>query len=303
MVASVCSLSYKCNYFCRQLVGSLWIVREHSQTTLTVLKKTHKLYFRTILRDSKELLHSCLRLCPPSPANKIIFVVNSSAVCELFMKISHNTLTVKETYSFEKFCAIQRNYFIYGCVCVQPRPQMKYVLSAIRRQSVDHSWAESDYLDCLKKLLFRTIVCDSEELLHLWLRLCPASPTNVISFVGNSSAVCGSFMSTVGLFWLCRKKLHFRAILRDSEDLFHLWLRLCPASPTNEIIFVGNLSAVCGSFKSIIILLCVKKTTFSKGVTSFMVASMSRLAHKWYNFCWLFVVRIMHEHSQNTLTV
>ena len=98
-----------------------------------------------------------------------------------------------------------------------------------------------------KTLHFPAVLRDSEELLYLWLQLCPASPTNVIFFSGNSSAVFEPVMSTVRL--QC-KKLHFRAVLRDSGELFHLWLRLCPASPSNEIIFVGISSAVCESFMS-----------------------------------------------------
>ena len=71
----------------------------------------------------------------------------------------------------------------------------------------------SDYVDYVKKLYFRTILRDSEELLHFLLRLCAAWPTNVITFVGNSFIV-----ASVSSLALKRKK------------------------------FVGNSSAVCGSF-------------------------------------------------------
>ena len=52
------------------------------------------------------------------------------------------------------------------------------------------------------------------------------------------------FNKVVRILWLC-KKLRFRTVLRDLEELLHLWLRLCPALSTNEIIFVRNSSAVC----------------------------------------------------------
>ena len=48
---------------------------------------------------------------------------------------------------------------------------LKSFLSAIRRQSVDHSELSQTALTVLKKLHFRTVLHDSEELLHLWLRL------------------------------------------------------------------------------------------------------------------------------------
>ena len=271
----------------RQKLFHLW-TRLHTNATINNCFGSQKLHFRTILCDSEELLHLWFRLCPASLTNEIFFADNSSAVCESFMS--------------------------------------------------------TDYLGCVKQLHFRTILCDSEELFQLWLRLCVASPTNEIFFVGNSSADCESFMSIVRILWLCRKttlshnsarfrwvfsfmvasvcslahkwnifignssaiwgsfmstlrllwlckKLHFRTILCDSEELFHLWLRLCVASPTNKIITAGNSSAVCGSFMSTVRLLRLCKTTTLshnsarfRGITSFMFSSVTSLTHKWNNY-------------------
>ena len=112
LVASVFSLAHKCNNFCRQFVGSLWIIHEHCQTTLF-----KKLYFRAITRDSEELFHIWLRLCPASPSNEII----SSAIRRQSVDHSRTRsdyFDCVKKYIFAQFCAIQRSYFIYGCICV-----------------------------------------------------------------------------------------------------------------------------------------------------------------------------------------
>ena len=149
-----------------------------------------------------------------------------------------------------------------------------------------HSCAKSEYFACVRKLHFRIILCGSEKWLHLWLRLCAASSTNEIIFVGDSPA-SDSFTCIVRILCLCQKT----TLSHNSEKWLHLWLRLCKASPRNEIIFVGNSSAVCELFMCIDRTLCLcKKTTRShnsarlREITIFMVASVTSLTHKWKNY-------------------
>ena len=212
------------------------------------------------LRDSEELLHLWLRLCPASPTNEIVFVGNSSVVCESFMSIVrilwlckkttllHNSARFRGITSFMVASVFSLTHKWNNC-CRQFVDSLWIFL--------DHSQNNFDYFDCVKKLHFQTLLRDSAELLHLWFRLCPASHTNEINFVGNSSAVCESCMSIVRIIWLCKK-----ITLSQNSARFN-------------------------------------------GVTSFMVESVSSLAHKWNNFRLQFVgsLWIIHEHSMNIWTV
>ena len=121
MIASACSLAHKWNNFvgnssavCGLFMNTVRLLCLCNKTTLS----HNSAHFRGVISFTIESVCSLAHI-------KNNFCRQSAGSLWIIRVQSQNTLPVWENYTFAQFCAVQRNYLIYSCVCVQPRPQMK----------------------------------------------------------------------------------------------------------------------------------------------------------------------------------